>query len=89
MIIQLFLCRDPVTPPSTPQRHRDRLRRQEQDSRVMHTPQHRRLPAQPPNADPILPAQPSNDDPFVADAPVAGGTWQLPQADVDPLRDVA
>jgi hypothetical protein len=78
-----------VTPPSTPQRHRDRLRRQEQDSRVMHTPQHRRLPAQPPNADPILPAQPSNDDPFVADAPVAGGTWQLPQADVDPLRDVA
>jgi hypothetical protein len=67
-----------VTPPSTPQCHSDRLRHQEQDSRVMHTPQHRRLPAQPSNADPVSPAQPSNDDPFVADAPVAGGTWQLP-----------
>ena len=48
---------------STPQHHCDKLQCQEQDSRVMHTPQHWRLPA-----------QPSNDDLFVADASVTGGT---------------
>ena len=41
----------------------------------MPTPQHR-----------CVPAQPSNDDPFVADAPVAGGTWQ---ATVNPSIDLA
>jgi hypothetical protein len=54
------------TPPSTPERHRT-ARRHDQHPQEMPTPQHRRLPA-----------QPSNDDPFVADAPVAGGTWQIP-----------
>jgi hypothetical protein len=39
---------------------------------------------------PPVAGQPSNDDPFVADAPVAGGTWQLPPvpaqlSDDDPL----
>ena len=40
----------------------------------MHTPEHCCIPAQPS----------SNVDPFMADAPVAGGTWQLPQAPVNP-----
>ena len=63
------------TPPSTPERHRT-AHRHDQRPQEMPTPQHRRLPA-----------QPSNDDPFVADAPVAGGTWQAPLN--PPLLDVA
>ena len=92
-VFKYFAIRNPETPPSTPQRHRDRLRRQEQDARVMHTPQHRRLPAQLSHDDPFvvnaplaggIPTPPSTNDPFVGNAPVAGGTWQLPLAPVNP-----
>jgi hypothetical protein len=83
----LATTRDPQTPPSTPQRHRDRLRHQEQDARVMHTPQHHQLPARPSDDDDPFtvntPAQPSDGDPFVVNTPLAGGTWQLPQIPLD------
>jgi hypothetical protein len=77
VVLKFFAIRDPQTPPSTPQRHRDALRREEQNSRVMHTPEHRRIPA-----------RPSNADPFLDDAPVAGGTWQLPQPPANPLHNL-
>jgi hypothetical protein len=63
------------TPPFTPECYRTTCHH-DQCPQTVPTPQHRHLPA-----------QPSNDDPFVADAPVAGGTWQAPPN--PPVLDVA
>ena len=90
-VFKYFAIRNPETPSSTPQHHRDRLGCQEQDARVMNTPQHCCLSAQSSSSFVVnaplaggIPTPPPTNDPFLANASVAGGTWQLLQAPVNP-----
>ncbi|KAJ7581480.1 hypothetical protein C8J56DRAFT_848863 [Mycena floridula] len=65
------------TPPTTPQRQRDAERQNERNSRVLNTPQHRRLPNQVSDIPPA-PRLNRGDDPFL-DVDLNGEPLRLTQ----------